>query len=441
MSNDIVAAPERHLEDMATRLKPRTASNMLLWGIAVFFVIAVAWATLTKLDRTVHVPGRIVPGSRLQVISNLEGGIVSEILVKAGDQVRKGQPLVRLDRTAVGAELGAGESQRDSLSAKIARLEAEVQGREPAYPAAAGNPALAEQVAIERSLHMSRINDLASATNAGRARITQAQRAVAEARSTYEARTSARRAYEQQLGMIRPLVERGIEPRLSLVQLENNVSVATSDAAAASASIARAQAGVAEAVAALNQMRQDWRATAATELATAQAEYAARRSALPAIADRARRTTVLAPLDGRINRVTVSTVGGVIGAGQPLVELVPSEDALLIEGLVNPKDIANVRIGQRARLNISAYESAVYGSMDGEVVTISPDATVDERTGESHYMVRVRANASSLMGANGKPLPIGPGMTVDVNLLGDKRSVLSYLFTPITRLSERAMRE
>lgn len=439
--NSVITAPEHHLEDMATRIRPRTASNLLLWGIGAFFVIALLWATLAKVDRTVHAPGRVVPSSRLQVISNLEGGIVSRILVKQGDLVKKGQPLVVLDRTTVGAELGAGEVQAASLGAKIARLEAEIQGRAPAYPNTGGNPQLAEQVMIERALHASRMSDLASATNAGEARVQQARRVVAEAQATYEARSAAARAYQQQLDMIRPLVDRGIEPRLTLVQLQNNLSVAQSEASAAAATIARSQASVAEAAAALAQLRQNWRATAATELATAQAEYAARRTALPALADRARRTTIVAPLDGRINRVAVATVGGVVGAGQPIVELVPSEDNLAVEALVNPKDIANVRIGQPAKLNISAYESAVYGSMDGQVTTISPDATVDERTGESHYQVRVQANAASLKDPNGRPLPIGPGMTVDVNLLGDKRSVLSYLFTPITRLSERALRE
>ncbi|MES2336515.1 MAG: HlyD family type I secretion periplasmic adaptor subunit [Pseudomonadota bacterium] len=441
MSTDIIPAPEHHIEDMATRIKPRTASNLLLWGIAAFFVIAALWATLATVDRTIHAAGRVVPGSRLQVISNLEGGIVTEILVKSGELVKKGQPLVRLDRTAIGAELGAGETQANSLAAKIARLEGQITGRAPSYPSAAGNPQLAEQIQIERALYASSMNDLSSASSSAQARITQSQRAVAEAQATYEARRSSKQAYEQQLGMIRPLVERGIEPRMSLIQLENSVSVATSEMAAAGAAISRAQAGVAEAQSALNQIRQDWRTKAATELAAAQGEYAARRQALPALADRQRRTTVVAPMDGRINRVSVSTVGGVIGSGAPLVELVPSADALMVEALVNPKDIARVRIGQSARLNISAYESAVYGAMDGSVVTISPDATVEERTGESHYTVRIQAKADSLKDAGGRPLPIGPGMTVDVNLLGDKRSILSYLFTPITRLSERAMRE
>ncbi len=441
MSTDILASPGHNLEDLTTRIKPRQASNMMLWGIFAFFVIAIAWAALTRLDRTVHATGRIVPGSRLQVISNLEGGIVGAILVKSGDLVKKGQPLLRLEGTQLKAELSSSEITALALEAKVARLEAEVNGRTPVYPASGGNPGLEEQLGIERSLHASRMRELSSITQAAQARISQTQRAVTEARAALESRAAARTSYEQQLGMIRPLVERGIEPRLSLVQLENNLAIAQGDVSAATAAIARAQGGVAEATSALNQARQQWRAQAATELAAAQAEYAARRSTLPALQDRAKRTLIVAPMDGRINRVSVSTVGGIVAAGAPLVELVPSEDTLLVEGIVNPKDIGFVRIDQSARINVSAYDSAIYGAMEGSVVSISPDATVDERTGESHYTVRVRADADTLKDANGKPLPLGPGMTVDVSLLGDKRSVLAYIFTPISRLSERAMRE
>ncbi|WP_294337552.1 HlyD family type I secretion periplasmic adaptor subunit [uncultured Sphingomonas sp.] len=441
MSTDIIAAPEHHIEDMATRIKPRTASNMLLWGIVGFFVIAVLWATLFTVDRTVHAPGRVVPGSRMQVVGNLEGGIVSEILVKTGDMVKKGQPLIRLDRTLLGSQLGAGEAEANALAAKIARLEGQIEGRAPQYPSAAGSPTLARQIEVERALYASSMADLSSASAAANARIMQSQRAVSEAESNLQARRSARDAYQQQLTMIRPLVERGIEPRMTMVQLENNLNVSTAEVATAQAVIARAQAGVAEAQSMLSQIRQDWRTKAATELTTAQSEFAARRTALPGLADRARRTTILAPMNGRINRVAVSTVGGVIAPGAPVVELVPSNDMLVVEAMVNPKDIASIRIGQPARLNISAYESAIYGAMDGSVITISPDATVDERTGESHYNVKVEARAGTLKDKDGRPLPIGPGMTVDVNLLGDKRSIISYLFTPITRLSERALRE
>lgn len=429
-----------HLEDYATRMKPRTASNVLLWAILAFFAIAVAWAALTELDRTVHAAGRIVPSDRLQVISNLEGGVVQQIMVRAGDLVKRGQPLVQLAQVQAGAELGSSQASVGALDAKVARLEAEVRGFEPRYPVAK-NQSEAEQIKIERALHGSRMADLAALTAAATARVQQARRAVAEAQASYQSRVSVRESAAAQMALIRPLVEKGIEPQMTLVQLENSASVATSDAVAAQAAISRAQAGVLEASSTLAQLRQDWRAQAAAELATAQTEREARQRVLPALADRVRRSLVRAPLDGRVNRVLVATIGGSVSAGAPIVEVVPSDKRLLVEALVSPKDIAAVHIGQTAKVNLSAYESAVFGSMDGSVVTISPDATFDERTGESHYTVKIRVDQRSLKDPQGKPLPIGPGMTADVNLLGEKRSILAYVFTPITRLSQSALRE
>ena len=434
------AVTDTHLEDLADRIEPRTASNLLLWLILGFLVIFVAWASLVQLDRTIHATGRVVPSSRLQVVSNLEGGIVSAIVARAGDVVRRGQILVQLDETQSGAELGSSAITVDALTAKIARLEAEIAGREPVY-ADTANPALVEQIQIERSLHAARMSDLASVTSAASAREAQAQRAVAEAESAYQSRISARDSARRQLDLIRPLVERGIEPQVSLIQLENSAAVSASDAQQAAAAIARARSGVAETRATLSQVRPAWRAQAGTDLAAAQSEMAARRRTMPALQARVSRAVVRSPVAGRVNRILVSTVGSSVAAGQPIVEVVPSADSLTVEAMVTPKDIASVHIGQHARINITAYDSAVYGAMSGEVVTISPDATVEERTGESHYTVRVRGDANSFRDRDGRRLLIGPGMTADVNLLGDRRSVMAYILTPFTRLSESAFRE
>ena len=427
------------LEELADRIQPRKAANLLLWMIGGFFVLFLLWAALTDIDRTVRGQGRVLPSQQLQVVSNLEGGIVDRILVRTGQLVKEGAALILLDQTQSGAELGSNQAQVAALDAKIARLQAEVSGTAPNFPSPT-DPAASEQVMIERALYASRMNDLASLENAGRARVAQAQRAVAEAQAAYQSRVSARDAARAELELVRPLVEKGIEPRLTLVQLENQASIAATDAAAAAAAVARARAAVAEASSALAQQRADWRSAAATELATAQAELAARRRTMPALADKVRRTTVTAPVAGRVNRVLVTTVGGSVAAGAPLVELVPTEDSLLIEALVNPKDIAFIRMGQEARINITAYDSAIYGSLHGEVIAISPDTVTNERTGETNYTVRVRAT-DTLKDANGRELEIGPGMTAEVNLLGDERSVLSYILSPITKLSQTALRE
>jgi adhesin transport system membrane fusion protein len=437
MSDTPAAARTGNLDD---RISARQASNLLLWSVVGFVVIFFVWAALAELERTVRGIGRIIPSSQLQVIANPEGGVVDRILVRPGQIVRAGERLMTLDPVLREAELGSGSATLTALEAKIARLEAEIVGRTPVYPAAADASA-AEQVRIEQALHAARMADLTSLLGAAQARLSQASRGVAEARATYEARIAARDARTEEVRILRPLVERGIEPRLSLSQSESAAAVATSEAAAASASISRAHATVAEAQASALQTRQDWRARAAAELAAAQAEREARRRTLPALAQQADRTILRAPLPGRVNRVLVTTRGGAVQPGQPLVEIVPSEESLLVEARVLPQDIAFVRLDQDARVAITAYDRAVYGTLDGRVVAISPDAVAEERTGETFYLVRVRTSASALRDAAGRQLPIGPGMIAEIDLLGDPRTVLQYILTPITRLGETAFRE
>ena len=429
-----------HIEDLTDRIKPRTASSVLLWVVTGFVLVFFIWAAFAEIERTVRGMGRVIPSSQLQIVSNLEGGIVEEILVRQGQLVRAGDPLVRLDRTQSGAEFGSGEATAAALEAKIARLSAEVAGRAPVYPPAA-NPVAADQIRIEQALHASRMADLASLSSAAQARVAQTERAVAEAEATYQARVSAREARESEVRILRPLVERGIEPRLNLSQAESAAAVATSEAAAAAESIARTRAGVTEARSALAQLRQEWRATAANELATAQAELSARRRALPALAHRLERTVVRAPLPGLVNRVLITTRGGSVSPGAPLVEIVPSEESLLIEARVLPDDIAFVSLNQAAKVSVTAYDRAVYGTLDGRVVAISPDAVTEERTGETFYLVRVRTATNALRDPAGRPMPIGPGMVAEVDLLGDTRTVLQYILSPITKLSETALRE
>lgn len=431
---------ETHYEDRMARLKPATASNILLVFVVLVVVVFVIWAAVTELDVSIRGQGRVVPSSQLQVVSNLEGGIIEEIFVSDGDVVAEGDPLMTLDPTETTSNLGSSQASVDALMAKIARLEAEVAGREPNFPGG-GDAAMREQVEIERSLYASRMADLASLTNAAVARVEQAERAVTEAEATLQARRSAAEAAEREVSILRPLVERGIEPRLSLIQAESRAAIARSDAAAAAAGLTRAQAAVSEARSSLQQQRQDWRSRAASELAAAQGDLAARRRTLPALASRVDRTTVRAPLTGRVNRVLKTTVGGSVSPGEALVEMVPQGDNLIVEAHIKPKDIGFVSIGQPAKVNITAYDPTVYGGLGGEVVTISPDSTTDERTGETFYTVDVETEVEAITDRYGNELPIGPGMVADVNLLGEKRTVLSYILRPITRLQQRAFRE
>lgn len=175
-------------------------------------------------------------------------------------------------------------------------------------------------------------------------------------------------------------------------------------------------------------------------IAKSRAELAELSAVLPSAKARSERTTVKAPVSGRVNRIFVS-MGGTVAPSGPLLEFVPSEAGLLVEVAVSPKDISSVRVGQRVKVSLTAYEPSIYGTLDGEVTNISPDAIFNERTTESHFIIEVRTRASALRSQSGKRLPIGAGMVADVAFMGDRRSVLSYLLTPFTRLKDNAFRE
>lgn len=431
---------EAHLEDLTDRIKPRAASNVLLWGIMAFVAIFFAWAALVELDRTVRGTGRVVPSSQLQVVSNLEGGVIQRIFVRAGQRVRQGDPLLLLDPTVSGSDFGSGSATVGALEIKAARLQSEASGQRPMFPVPRDDT-MSSQIRIEQALYRSRENELAGLLAAGNARLAQAQRAVAEAESAYQARISTRDARQAEARMLAPLVERGIEPRLSLIQAEGAAATAASETAAAAAAITRAQAAVAEARASLNQAAADWRSRSSNELATTQAELEARRRTIPALAARVERTTVRAPLPGTVNRLLVHTVGAAVQPAQALVEIVPSDESLLVEVRVRPQDISAVRMGQAARVSLTAYDRSLYGMLDAKVVGISPDAVTEERTGETYYLVRVRTATKALRDAQGRAYPIGVGMVAEADLLGERRTILQYILTPITRINERAFRE
>ena len=430
---DILKGDDPEVEEQ--EFVAKKSANVVLWFIAAFLLLFVIWASLTKIDRTVHGLGRVVPSSKMQVVSNLEGGVVQEILVKAGQVVRKGDVLVRLSPTLSTAEFGSNESSVDSLRAKVARLNGEVRGSAPSYSGISGAAASTEQ-----ALHRARGAELAGMTSAGNARAAQAERSVAEAQSMLVARRSSLSAAQRELDILRPLASKQIISQVDLLKAETAVTIAQSEVSAAGAAVSRAQSGIAEARASTSQARSDWMGRSGMELAAAQAELAARERTMPALSDKVDRTTIRAPMTGLVNRVLVTTIGGSVSAGMPIAEIVPSEDALYVEAMVRPQDIGNVRLGQSSKIEITAYRSSVFGSLDGEVTTISPDAVINEKTGESFYTVEVRTT-SQLAGPDGKKLTIGSGMVANVSLLGDKRSILSYLFTPITRLSETAFRE
>ena len=240
--------------------------------------------------------------------------------------------------------------------------------------------------------------------------------------------------------MITPLVDKGIEPRIELMRAQGRAADSAGQAQAAHLGASRAQNAVSEAQSEMQAVRERFHTTAVEDVTKAKAELAGMGRELPALQDRVKRTDVKAPITGTINRVLVATVGGVVKPGEPLVEIVPKDDSLVVEAKVKPADIAFLKPGQSALVKITAYDFSIYGGLEGRVEYISPDAVKDDRTAETHYMVRVRTLTDTLQTKEG-PRPISPGMIAEIDVLNGKRSVLDYLLSPIKNVSQKAFTE
>lgn len=419
-------------------LKEQDFPGLLLWSIIAFTIVALAWAALARLDVVIAAQGRLIPSAQLQTLANLEGGTIKQILVKPGEKVAKGQVLVRLDPVLRAADAASAKASVDALAVRAARLQAEAQGRAVKLNLPGIDPAL---LANEQAVARADAGTLATDRAIAQARAEQARRAAAEAEATLEQRREALALAEQEVQVLQPLVERGAEPALNLTRARNTLAQSRAQVAAATAALAKAQALVAETARAVSGIDLQFRQRAADALATTRAELASRTGQQPALADRLDRTTVRAPMAGIVSRLRVTTTGGTVGPGEPILEMVPAGDRLLVEARVSPADIGFVAPGQTARVRITAYDYGIYGAMSGTVQSVAPDAVIDERTGEVHFLVRIALSGPCFPTDAGACLPLGPGMLAEVSMLGPKRSVLSYLLSPLTQIRESAFRE
>lgn len=428
------------LEALPDGIEPSRVSKIMLWTIATMTAVLLLWAGFARVDEVASAQGRVIPSRQLQIVSNLEGGVVKAILVRSGMKVKAGQPLVQLDQTQFTAEFGKTNETYNALVARVARLQGEVSGHAPNFPVglSASAPLL---VATERALYSARLSDLSAASSVEMAKLEQAQRGLGQAEVEASTRALGATAADREVAMIAPLVAKGIEPQIELMRAQTAQAQARGAAQGTALAIRRARSAVAEAQSGLRAVRERYRSQAVEQLTVARADLGGQGSTLPAVQDRLSRTEVRAPIAGTVNRVMVATIGGTVRPGEALVEIVPLDDAMVVEADVKPADIAFIHPGQKASVKLTAYDYSVYGALSGVVERISPDAIVNERTGESHYTIRIRTKESSLKAQDGSDLPIGAGMIAEVDVLGHKRSILSYLLTPMSKLRDNAFRE
>ena len=311
--------------------------DIILFTIATFLIIFIIWANLASLEKVIRGEGKVVVSAKNQVIQNLEGGIIKEIYVKAGDIVKEGQALLKLDDTVYGSELDASQKQLNNLNDEISSLRISL--------------------------------DL----------------------------------IKEELNILKPLVEQGAESRMELIRVMQREANAKSD------------------------------------LARKQADIESLKERIPVLQDRVNRTLVSSPKDGIINRLVITTTGGVAEPGGALAEIVPLNEDLIIEVEISPKDIAFIVAGQRALVKLTAFDFSKYGSLTGKVLTVGADS-IQKDDGSRWFLCEITVPVNRITSL-GKTITILPGMVAQVDIVNGERTIMNYLLEPVTKVTEEAFRE
>ncbi|RKZ43940.1 MAG: HlyD family type I secretion periplasmic adaptor subunit, partial [Gammaproteobacteria bacterium] len=399
--------------------KPSRFSHLILWITLLFFASAGVWAYYSKLDEVTRGTGKVIPSSHVQVVQNLEGGIVSEILMKEGEIVKKGQVLLRIDDTRFSSSYRESQVTSSAMEAKKARLIAEYQGKpfklSPKWKKR-------ELFLNERALAQSRQQELQAGIAILNQQQTQKRHEIKELKSKQRHLQHSYDFLQKELKITHPLVKKGVMSEVELLRLQREASLMKAELENTRLSIPRVEAAIIETDHKIEEIKVNFRTQALAELNEIRAELSRMSESKRALKDRVTRTAVRSPMKGTIKQIKVTTIGGVVQPGMDLVEIVPLKDSLLIEAQIRPSDIAFLHPGQMAMIKLTAYDFSIFGGLKASLEHISADTIINER-GEPFFLIRLRTERNYL-GTIELPLPIIAGMTVNVDILTGKKSLL-----------------
>ncbi|MEM5530159.1 HlyD family type I secretion periplasmic adaptor subunit [Gammaproteobacteria bacterium AS21] len=415
-----------------------TGAKYLLWSVGVFVAIALLWANLAELDELSRGEGEIIPSQQLQVIQNLEGGIVAEILIHEGDLVEKGQVLLRIDDTRFASTFKENKVRELELIAKSARLQAESAGEEFILPDDFPKE-YASLLAQEKSLYSARQRELTANIEVFEQQLRQKEQELLQAESKSAQLSSSYSLLRQERNMTAPLVKDGVVSEVEYLRLKRQVVDLSGELNNIRLSLPRIESSLQETRGMLQETRLKFQSLARSELNETLSERARLQEILSGMQDKIRRTEVTSPVKGTIKELLFNTVNGVVQPGDEILNIVPWEDTLLVEAKLRPSDIAKVKKGQKAVIKVSAYDFSIFGGVDAIVSTVSPSTVLNEKE-EPFYIVRLTTEKPYIEKGTEK-LPLISGMTVSVDILTGKKTVMDYLLKPILKAKQSALTE
>ncbi|KKO48985.1 secretion protein HylD [Arsukibacterium sp. MJ3] len=411
------------------------SARRLLYAIAICVIVLLVWAGFAPLDEIARGDGKIITSQQLQTIQSLDGGLVTDIVVREGQIVDAGQVLLIVDSTRSASNLAENKAQFYALTAEVARLIALTNETEPQFPDELNILAPA-RLQHEIQLYRNSLAELNEQLAVQAEQQQQRQQELVEARAAQFQYSQTLALTNQELTVTKPLRASGAVSDIDILRLERDVARATGEKKRAEANVARAESALQEAGNKLKEIKlmvlNRWR----NQLSDSRSRLAALAELQTGLVDMVQQAEVKSPIRGTIQRLHINTVGGVLTPGRDILDIVPLDDKLLIEARISPRDIAFIQLGQQATIRISAYDFAIFGGLQASVSHISADTVTDEKD-NTYYVVRLSTASQKL----DDRLTILPGMTVQVDIVTGKRTVLSYLLKPLLRAKSNAMTE
>ena len=419
--------------------KQQNSSSVLLLSIVTLIAVIGFWASITELDNVVRGSGKTVSEAKNQLVQSSEPGVIRKRYVEEGGFVKKGELLFEIDPIDAKTQLDQAQKRFTSLLVKATRLQAEIDGKLPQFSENSIVTA-PNAVATELALYQARKDDLNSKTAILEQRRLQRLNEVQELNIQYETAQNGLALIRREINTIEPLVKAGLAPETRLIALRREEEAAVGQAKSAQSSQKRVTAGLDEIDEQLIAEQKAYVTSALTDLSAIESERAELAARIPALENRVERTSVRSPVDGVINRINYVTADAYVSTGDVLLEIVPTGSDLIVETRINPKDIAEIVIGQDVKISLTAYDPSRYGRLDGKVMSVSADALSDNNTGEQFYQVDVTIE-SALYEDDGTEVVILPGMVASIDVLSGKRTVLDYFWQPIAKTKDKALRD
>ena len=407
------------------RREPLTGARLIIVSVAVGFALFLLWASLAQVDEVTKGQGKVIASSKIQIIQSTTPATIAELLVRSGQSVKRGQLLARLDNP----ESRSIEAETEALQARSVRLQAEGSG----VSASSLQGEEAELSAVRRQALSSRVAALRSSAE-------QRRREGAEAAATINSLSRSLVLAQENVDRLAPLAAKNIVPQTELATAQREVVDLQGRIAAAREQQGRAMAAVSEANSQASEASFTFRQEALNEASQVNQKIAVNEQSLRGASGQSGRLEIRSPVDGVVNDVQVTTIGGFVQAGEKVMEVVPMGDKLLVETRVKPSDIAFIKVGDKALVKVTAYDFSTYGGLEGKVVRVSADSIYDEAERQAYFIVIVETQKSYLMAA-GRRLPITPGMMTDTQIITGRKSVLSYLLKPVLKARSDALRE